>query len=150
LDGSIVGYDLSAVWRRSDPVAACSQISQSSTSPVKASKRNVYFGIWSGVAALLLGGYWISAGRPDPILFFSRSVAESECISLADRNRRSLNILQEGEIQASSSWIEDGVRVVLLSQRDGTNIKFFVCLYGRGRVYIPTMLDQRRCGINLF
>ncbi len=100
--------------------------------------------IWQVVCIVILVGYWISKGTPNPMLFFSSSEAKKECLGLANANKGSMMILDDAEIEASESWIKDGKRVVRLTQLSDGKLRTIMCLYGNGMVEIPSMVEQGR------
>lgn len=89
------------------------------------------------------GAYWISVGTPSPDLVFAPSLAKEECVRLAEENREH-PLIGDGEISTGASWLKDSLRVVQLIIEDGGDTTYPVCVFGRGMVQIPSMLEQSR------
>jgi len=97
---------------------------------------------WYLVILVLAGGYWISLGTPNPMLFFSGDWAKEECLALANKNKGSSFLFNNETIKANNTWIKDGKLVVQLLQDDDDGINQIMCIYGNDMVQIPSMLDQ--------
>lgn len=96
------------------------------------------------VGLLILAGYWISKGAPDPILIFTEDSAKEECLRLANENKGKSIMLSKDPIEARNTWLKDGKRVVQLIQTKDEDIKQILCIYGNGLVQIPSLLEQMR------
>ena len=100
--------------------------------------------IWQILVVLLITGYWISKGTPNPSLFFATNTAKNECLKLANENLDSLLFSGTGKIEARKSWLKGGKRVVQLIQENDKNIRQIMCVYGNGVVQIPSLFEQGR------
>ena len=122
-----------------------------SPSPSKISERNgnnervTKNYLWYLMLLTIFAGYWIAKGTPNPVLFFSGSIAKQECLHLANKNKDSFIMFNNNEITANNSWLKDGKRVVQLLQKDDDKgINQIMCVYGNGMVQIPSLLEQAR------
>jgi hypothetical protein len=99
--------------------------------------------LWYLMIAVVVGGYWISKGTPNPALFFAGSAAKEECLRLANENKGSSFFIDNVDITANDTWLKDGKRVVqLLQDKNGDGINQIMCVYGNGMVQIPSMFEQ--------
>lgn len=90
---------------------------------------------------------WIYLGMPNPLLFFSGSDAKAQCVQLAEENLdHILPFMKADKVEAGNDWMKDGRRVVqLIVTEAGTEKQFIrLCLYGRGSVEIPSIIEQGR------
>lgn len=111
------------------------------------STKGSFFTPWRVGAIVLLGATWLYMGMPSPLLFFSRSQAEQECLRLArDNLDRLMPLAQVNDVASGSSWIRDGRRVVELIMDDNSSSRQYIrlCIYGRGTVQIPSIIEQGR------
>lgn len=100
--------------------------------------------LWYLLLFVIVAGYWIAKGTPNPALFFAASTAKEECVGLAEENRESF-LIGSGEVTANDTWISKGKRVVQLILRDDDgDLRQIMCLYGNGMVSIPSALEQGR------
>ena len=99
--------------------------------------------LWYLMVIVILAGYWISKGTPNPDLFFAGSHAKEECLNLAKKNKETSFMFNDNEIEAKDTWLKDGKRVVQLLQADNDgSINQIMCVYGNGMVQIPSLLEQ--------
>jgi hypothetical protein len=100
--------------------------------------------IWQITLLVLVAGYWIAKGTPNPALFFNGTIAKKECLELANDNRGNFVIPTGGEIRANDTWIQGGKRIVQLIQESDGNMQEIMCVVGNGMVRIPSVLEQAR------
>lgn len=100
--------------------------------------------IWQIIVIVLLVGYWIAKGTPNPALFFAGSTAKEECLNLANDNLDSFMFFGSSEIEARDTWIKNGKRVVQLIQENDGKLQQIMCVYGNGVVQIPSLFEQGR------
>ena len=99
--------------------------------------------LWYLMVLVILAGYWISKGTPNPSLFFASSSAKEQCLTLAKENKGSSLIFNNDVIKAEDTWLKDGKRVVRLLQTDNNgSMNQIMCVVGNGMVQIPSLLEQ--------
>ena len=78
--------------------------------------------LWFLVIIGLLGGYWISLGKPDISLIINKSNRESSCLRVVKRERdRTVFLFNDSSIYMDDSWFAKGKLVVSLRQRSNNN-----------------------------
>lgn len=91
----------------------------------------------------LVATYWISAGFPNPVLFYS-GTAKAECRQFADSKMNDLSTQKATKLEVGNTWLKKGHRVVELrlldNRRQLTDIR--LCVYGKGLIQIPGILLQ--------
>lgn len=97
--------------------------------------------LWFLLVILIAGGYWVSKGTPAPSLFLASDLAKEECLNLANKNKNYI-LFNDNKIDPGKTWLKDGKRVVQLLQKEGSNMRQIMCVYGQGTVQIPSLIDQ--------
>jgi len=84
---------------------------------------------WFLVVVVLVVGYWISIGTPNPLLFINISTAKENCLMIAEMNPDKVRFSNNGEIFVRDTWIKKGKIVVSLFQRnDNDSYRDVLCL----------------------
>ncbi|MCP1676647.1 hypothetical protein J2T57_003818 [Natronocella acetinitrilica] len=97
--------------------------------------------------AIMLGGiWWFSLGMPSPTLIAISQIKE-ECEQFARDQNVSGTLFGNGieRLTIGESWIKDGRRVVelrFMSNEDRFLVRY--CVYGKGTIQIPSIIDQSR------
>ena len=112
---------------------------------IEGSEREITKYVIFGLVALVIGGWWLYVGAPNPSLIFASDSAKRQCLELAEENKQTSFLFDaNNEIKADKTWLKKGHRVVRLIQEDGDGIKTVMCIVGRGMVQIPGFIEQGR------
>ena len=133
------------IIHHSTPISKSKNYNERGTSNQTDSEKVTKNYLWYLMVLIIVAGYWISKGTPNPALFFTASNAKEECLLLANENKGSSFMFNSNEITANDTWLKDGKRVVQLLQKDDDRgMNQIMCVYGNGMVQIPSLIEQGR------
>ena len=133
------------VIHNSTPISKSKNYNERGTSNQTDSEKVTKNYLWYLMVLIIVAGYWISKGTPNPALFFTASNAKEECLRLAKENKGSSFMFNNNEITANDTWLKDGKRVVqLLQKNDDQGMNQIMCIVGNDMVQIPSLIEQGR------
>jgi len=100
--------------------------------------------LWYLVIIGLLGGYWISVGTPNPLLFVNYVEGKETCLRIANREKEKLFLKDRGTIFVNDWWFKKGKLVIEMYQSDGGSYsQDILCLIdGKSKVKFPRLLEK--------